>query len=100
MRIEFTDLGQNVEVKLIDDLSTIDTIFTADHKGGLHYDEVPVSARDLFNWVEEGWYPPIIGGKYGYLHPYWAERKLRRKQRETLALLDSSPFDHSESEDL
>lgn len=80
MRIEFEDLGQNVEVCLIDDIGIVDRIFTADHKGGLHYDKAPISARDLFNWVEESWYPPIIGGEFAAFHPYWRERAEKRKR--------------------
>lgn len=83
MRIEFEDLGTNVEVLLIDDIGTVDRIYSADHQGGLHFDEerkVPISARDLFNWVEEFWAIPVIGGKYGYLHPYWRERAEKRKR--------------------
>jgi hypothetical protein len=81
MRIEFSNLGTNVEVCLIDDVGVVDRVYTADHQGGLHYDEVPISARNLFNWVEESWYPPIIGGKYAGFHPYWHERAEKRRQR-------------------
>ena len=87
MRIEFQTIGDgtNVEVSLIEDISTLDRIYTADHKGGLHYGEergVPIRVADLFEWVEESWAPPIIGGRYGRFHPYWHEREEKRKQRE------------------
>jgi hypothetical protein len=62
--------------------STIDRIYTADHAGGVHYSEdrgIPINARQLFQWVEESWAKPIIGGRYGHLHPYWTEREEKRK---------------------
>jgi hypothetical protein len=87
MIIEFSNVGDgtNVEVSLVDDLGVKDRIFTADHKGGVHYGDdqkVPVSARQLFEWVEDSWYPPIIGGKYAASHPYWHERAEKRKAQE------------------
>ena len=88
MRIEFSTVGDgtNIEVRLIDDGNLfIDRVFTADHKGGLHFGDdqtVPVNARQLFEWVEDSWAPPVIGGKYGKYHPYWTEREEKRKQRE------------------
>jgi hypothetical protein len=90
MRIEFSTIGDgtNVEVSLIEDLGGTeyvnDRVYTADHRGGLHFGEesrVPISAVDLFEWVEDSWAPPVIGGKYTYAHPYWAERAEKRKQR-------------------
>jgi hypothetical protein len=96
MIIEFAIVGDgtNIEVLLIDRLdageppaeAVVDHIYTADHKGGIHYGDdqkVPVSARQLFEWVEDSWYPPIIGGKYSNLHPYWTERAEKRKARAT-----------------
>ena len=88
MRIEFSTIGDgtNVEVSLIDnDGFAQDRVYTADHKGGLHFGDdqkVPVSARQLFEWVEDSWAPPVIGGRYGKYHPYWTEREEKRKQRE------------------
>lgn len=90
MKIEFATIGDgtNVEVLLLEDLcgtdSVVERIYTADHRGGVHYGEdrgVPVSARSLFQWVEDNWYPPIIGGPRACLHPYWAERAEARKRR-------------------
>jgi hypothetical protein len=92
MKIEFsvanTD-GTNVEVLLIEELGgaevVADRIWTSEHRGGLHFGEehgVPVSARGLFQWVEEVWEKPVIGGRYSALHPYWSEREERRKARE------------------
>jgi hypothetical protein len=95
MKIEFAIIGDgtNVQVLLLEDLgflgtehveTPIDRIYTADHQGGLHFGEdrgVPISARDLFEWVESCWAPPVIGGRYAYLHPYWAERAEARKRR-------------------
>ena len=77
MRIEFQIIGDgtNVEVLLLDDLGVRDRAYTADHKGGIHYGEergVPINARQLFQWVEQSWCPPIIGGRYSALHPYLA----------------------------
>ena len=88
MRIEFSTIGDNtnIEVRLIDnDGFTEDRVYTADHKGGLHFGDdqkVPVSARQLFEWVEDSWAPPIIGGRHSKYHPYWTEREEKRKQRE------------------
>ena len=88
MRIEFSTIGDNtnIEVRLIDnDGFTEDRVYTADHQGGLHFGDdqsVPVNARQLFEWVEDSWAPPIIGGRYGKSHPYWTEREEKRKQRE------------------
>ena len=96
MRIEFSTVGDgtNVQVLLIEDLGqlgaervevTTDRIYTADHQGGIWYGEElgqPVSARQLFEWVEDSWAPPVIGGRYGKYHPYWTEREEKRKQRE------------------
>jgi hypothetical protein len=90
MKIEFKTCGDgtNIEVLLLEDVdgreSVVDRIYTADHQGGLHFGEdrgVPISARDLFEWVESCWAPPVIGGRYAYLHPYWAERAEARKRR-------------------
>jgi hypothetical protein len=33
----------------------------------------------LFQWVEESWANPIVGGRYGHLHPYWSERRNKRR---------------------
>ena len=91
MRIEFATVGDdtNVEVNLIEDLGgdevRVDQIFTADHQGGIHFGEdrgQPIHARYLFQWVEESWAPPIIGGRYGHLHPHWHEREEKRKARQ------------------
>jgi hypothetical protein len=87
MIIEFSIIGDgtNVEVSLIDnDGFLVDRIYTADHQGGIHYGDdqkVSISARQLFEWVEDSWAPPVIGGKFGHLHPYWHERAERRKAR-------------------
>jgi hypothetical protein len=79
MKVEFETIGDgtNIQVRLIDDFGVRDHIYTADHRGGIHYGEeraIPISAHQLFRWVEESWAPPIIGGKYAHLHPYWYER--------------------------
>ena len=94
MRIEFSYCGNgtNTEVRLVEDLawadgetlfeSTVDRIYSADHAGGFHYPEdrgIPINARQLFQTVEETWAPPIIGGRYSALHPYWEERRQRAK---------------------
>ena len=92
MRIEFRTCGDgtNIEVILIERLgldyseSSVDRIFTADHRGGIWYGDdqpEPVSARQLFEWVEDSWAPPVIGGRFGWLHPYWNERKEARRRR-------------------
>lgn len=86
MKIEFQTCGDgaNIKVCLIDDIGVQDRIFTADHKGGIYYgveNKVPISARQLFQWVEQSWAPPIIGGRYAALHPYWHERKMRNENR-------------------
>lgn len=84
MKIEFSTIGNdtNVEVRLIDDDGfTEDCIYTADHQGGIHYGDdqkVPISARQLFEWVANSWAPPVIGGKFSHLHPYWTERAEKR----------------------
>ena len=97
MRIEFSYVGNgtNSAVRLVEDLtsvdgvasfeSTVDHIFTADRQARFHYPEdrgIPVNARQLFQTVEETWAPPIIGGRYGRFHPYFAEREEKRKARE------------------
>ena len=88
MKIEFGTIGDgtNIEVSLIDnDDLPLDRVYTADHRGGLYFDEergVSVNAANLFEWVEDCWAKPIIGGRYGHLHPYWHEREEKRKQRQ------------------
>ena len=100
MKIEFSTIGDgtNVEVSLLEDLGgtdhTVDRIYTADHQGGLHFDMergVPCHAQQLFQWVEDSWAKPIIGGRYGHLHPYWYERKEKRK-RQNMAMFAQVPF--------
>ena len=94
MKIEFSSIGDgtNVQVLLIDRLdageppaeAVIDRVYTADHQGGIHYGEergVPISARQIFQWVEESWAKPVIGGRYGHIHPYWAEREAKREAK-------------------
>ena len=92
MRIEFSLIGDgtNAQVELIEELSpgcesTVDRVYSEDHQGGIHFGEdlfgIPVSARQLFEWVEDSWAPPVIGGKYAYLHPYWHEREEARTRR-------------------
>ena len=90
MRIEFSLIsdGTNVQVLLIEDLGgyeiSVDRIYTADHRGGIHFGEdqgQPVSARQLFEWVEDSWKPPVIGGRLAYLHPYWQEREEAKARR-------------------
>ena len=85
MRIEFQNCGDgtNVEILLLDDLGVRDRAYSADHKGGIHYPEdrgIPINARQLFQHIEESWAKPIIGGRYGHLHPYWAAREARKPQ--------------------
>lgn len=91
MKIEFRICGDgtNVEVLLLEYLggseSVVDRICTADHAGGIWFgnDQLePVSVRQLFEWVEDCWAPPVIGGRYGRWHPYWQERKDARVRRE------------------
>jgi hypothetical protein len=102
MRIEFSYCGNgtNIEVFLIDQLdagwppaagpgsaaeAVVDRIYSADHAGGIHYPEergIPINARQLFQWVEDSWAPPIIGGRYSAHHPYWRECEEKRKARE------------------
>jgi hypothetical protein len=91
MRIEFRTCGSgtNIEVLLLEDLggteSVVDRIHTAQNAGDIHYEQdrdIPVSARQLFEWVEDCWAPPVIGGRFGWLHPYWNERKEARRRRE------------------
>lgn len=95
MKIEFATVGDgtNVEVLLIECLdagwppaeAVVDRAYTADHRGGIHYGEergIPINARQLFQWVEESWAKPIIGGRYAALRPYWTERQEKRKARE------------------
>ena len=94
MKIEFRSVGDgtNVEVLLLEELGGAevinDCVYTSDHRGGLHFSEnlgVQISARELFEWVEDCWAKPIIGGRYGWLHPYWYEREEKRKRREKLS---------------
>ena len=87
MRIEFATCGNgtNVEILLLDDLGVRDRAYSADHTGRFQYGEdrgIPINARQLFQHVEETWAPPIIGGRYGRFHPYFAEREEKRKARE------------------
>jgi hypothetical protein len=95
MIIEFSYVGNgtNIGVFLIDRLdagwppaeAVVDRIFTADRQARFHYPEergIPVNARQVFQAVEETWAPPIIGGRYGRFHPYFAEREEKRKARE------------------
>jgi hypothetical protein len=87
MIIEFRTCGDgtNVEVSLIDDLGVRDRIYTADHAGGIHYGEergVPIKALQIFQWIEQSWARPIIGGRYSASHLYWAEREEKRKANE------------------
>ena len=95
MKIEFSAFanGTNIQVLLIDTLdageppaeAVIDRIYTADHRGGIHFGEergVSIRARQLFQWVEESWAKPLIGGRYASSHPYWTERAERKRQRE------------------
>jgi hypothetical protein len=85
VRIEFNDCGVNVEVFLFDDLGCSQKVWTADHQSLFHYSEergIPINARQLFQTVKESWAPPIIGGRYGRFHPYFAEREEKRKARE------------------
>ena len=67
MRIEFSDLGTNVEVTLYENLDGTDVLFdrcyTSDHKGGLHFDGdhgAAIEVRGLFQWAEESWAKPAI----------------------------------------
>ena len=67
MRIEFSDLGTNVEVTLYENLDGTDVLFdrcyTSDHSMGLCFTEEnnrPIKARGLFQWVEESWAKPAI----------------------------------------
>ncbi len=93
MKIEFSDMGTNVEVRLLENLGGQDAvkerIYTNDHQAGIWFGEdlgVTVNAADMFEWVLTCWSPPTIGGKYAYLHPYWHEleqKKLLREQCST-----------------
>lgn len=79
MRIEFATIGDgtNVEVLLIDDTGVVARAYTTDHRGGIHYN-VEIQVRELFQWVQDFWSPPIIGGHYSHLHLYWAEREAKK----------------------
>lgn len=90
MKIEFSTIGDgtNIQVTLYEELggtdSIVDRCYTADHRGGIYYGEdqrISVSAWRLFEWVEDSWLPPVIGGKYGAQHPYWQERLEKRQRR-------------------
>lgn len=83
MRIELQTIGDgtNVEILLLDDLGVRDRAYTADHTGRFHYGEAPINARQLFQHIEETWAKPIIGGRYGRFHPYFAQREEKRKAR-------------------
>jgi hypothetical protein len=85
MRIEFASIGNgaNVEILLLDDFGVRDRVYSADHTGCFQYGETPINARQLFQFIEETWAKPIIGGRYGHLHPYWNEREEKRKARES-----------------
>jgi hypothetical protein len=89
MKIEFSYCGNgtNIEVSLIEDLGgtehTFDKFWTATHR--FPFCMVPGSSAcdyaQTFYDMEAVMAPPIIGGHYGHLHPYWAERAEKRKVR-------------------
>ena len=90
MKIEFSAIGDgtNIQVTLLEELGSVETvvdhIYTSEHQGGLHFDEeggVPIDARQIFEWVEDCWKKPAIGGRYSSLHPYWREREEKRCKR-------------------
>lgn len=96
MRIEFAAIGDgvNVEVYLIDRRgigeppaeAVIDRFCTRQHKlqlGVRPNKPEYMSCEKFFAYLEEVLLPPVIGGSYGHLHPYWEERKTRRRERES-----------------
>jgi len=84
MKIEFSDCGTNVEVRLIDDIGTVDRFYTACSR--FPFCMVPGSSAcdytQTFYDLEDVLAPPVIGGRYSALHPYWAERAEKRKARQ------------------
>ena len=83
MKIEFASIGDgtNIEVLLIDEIGTRDSFYSSDRQVGFHWDKVPVHAKQLFQTLEEGLAPPVIGGRFAKFHPYWREREEKRKAR-------------------
>lgn len=91
MKIEFSTIGDgtNVQVTLLDSPGSweavVDRFYTEQHQFQIcarpskpEY----MSCEKFFAYLEEVVSKPVIGGKYGYLHPYWHEREEKRKARE------------------
>lgn len=96
MRIEFHYWPGNTEVLLIDDDVhegfVADKFFTSARTMGVAGSPngwlAAFDAKWFFELLEEVAPPPIIGGEFGHLHPYWAERKAKRMQREGITQQD------------
>lgn len=89
MTIAFVFWPGNTEVQLLDDEGHIeDRFYTAARKFGFgsplmrNKDRDPLTKMDAkfsFELMEEMMPDPIISGEFSAHHPYWAERKARRK---------------------
>ena len=77
MKIEIREWPGNTEILLLDDDRRIEDTFYTSEKG------IPIpcstDAREQFKLLEARLSPPKIGGMFGHLHPYWAERKAKNK---------------------
>jgi hypothetical protein len=90
MKIEFSTIGDgtNVRIALLEELGGSDTardsFYTRQHQFTIcARPDKPeyMSCEQFFAYLEEVLPFPIIGGKYGHLHPYWVERGKKREQR-------------------
>jgi len=90
MKIDFSLIGDgtNIQVSLVEMLGETervkDRFYTQQHQFQIcarpskpEY----MSCEKFFAYMEETAAPPVIGGEYGHLHPYWAEREAARKKR-------------------
>ena len=75
MKIEVRDWKTNREVMLIDDLGIRASFYTqateADILGKCAI--VPPNCTQNFKLLEASLPPPVIGGHFAPLHPYWEE---------------------------
>ncbi len=86
MKIEFSTLGEgtNIQVALLEMLGETEVVKDRFYTDAHHLNlggGYCVKAEDLFLRLEDILPPPIIGGEWGHLHPYWHEREERRKRR-------------------
>jgi hypothetical protein len=90
VKIEFSTLGDgtNIQVSLIEILGDAEVVndrfYSSQHfieKLYLTPRWSMVSCKQVFRDLEGVMQPPIIGGEWGHLHPYWNERSEANKRR-------------------